>query len=190
MNTDKTKNSVSPMGVSALFLKPEQAEAAYRGLIERGITQQRISVVMSDYAHKSYFDTKPSSISENTHALGDAGRGALLGGATGGIATAIAAVATNLVLPGIGLVFIGPLLAGVAGAAGGALAGGAIGAMIGSGFQKDEAETYESGLREGNLLVSAEADTRGEIDVIKEVLGQNKGHNIYVRYSDEAGDHV
>jgi hypothetical protein len=46
----------------------------------------------------------------------------------------------------------------VAGAGIGAVAGGLVGALVGLGFDKDEAEYYDRGVREGRTLVTVHDD--------------------------------
>ncbi|MHA4739518.1 DUF1269 domain-containing protein [Dyadobacter sp. MSC1_007] len=162
--------------VTGLFEHAHQAEQFYQAVLGTGIKKDAISIAMSEQSHKKHFALGALPGSEKTHLAGDAGRGALLGGATGGIATAIAAIATNLVLPGIGLVFIGPLLAGLAGAA----AGGAIGAMVGYGFPKEQAISYHEGIQKGNILISVVPDNEQQRETVETLFNTYGGTAIYV----------
>src|SRR5213079_1042772 len=102
--------------ITGLFKTRAAAEAAVDAVIKRGYTRDDISVLMSD-ATKS----KEFAIETGTRAADGLGYGAAVGGAVGAVLAAIAAVGTNIVLPGIGLVVAGPLAAALAGAgAGGA----------------------------------------------------------------------
>lgn len=174
--------SSNALSITALFAEAGDAERAYQSLLASGVSEDSVSVVMSEYAHQDSF-----SGSAKTEAADSAGRGALLGGATGGITAAIAAVATNIALPGLGLVFVGPLLAGLVGATGGALAGGAIGAMIGNGFPKEQAELYDAKVREGSFLVSVVPDNLLQNDSVVNIFRKNNGYNIYIHYGNDAG---
>jgi hypothetical protein len=169
---------ISGHRVTAVFQSSKDADSAFDALILRGFTPNDISVVMSDSTHKQYKSTENSG-QEKTHAVDDAGRGALLGGATGGIATAIAAISTNLALPGLGLLVVGPLLAGVAGAVAGGVAGGTIGAIVGSGFPKEEADYYETSIKEGGIIVSVTARDLHERDLVIEDMKRSNGRKIY-----------
>lgn len=174
---NSTDNALS---VTALFASKADAENVYESLLKLGVSKENISVVISEGAHYKNI----SGEEEKTEAADSAGLGALLGGATGGITTAIAAVATNLALPGLGLLFVGPLLAGLAGATGGALAGGAIGAMIGYGFPKEQASNYDAGVRQGSVLVSVVAGNLVNRNVIVNTFRNNNGSDIYVHNAD------
>ena len=70
-----------------------------------------------------------------------------------GIAAAVAAIGSNLVIPGLGLVVAGPLAAGLAGAGAGAGAGGLIGALVGWNIPEERVKHYEAGLKDGGILM-------------------------------------
>jgi hypothetical protein len=57
------------------------------------------------------------------------------------------------VLPGLGLVIAGPIAAALAGAGAGGAAGGLVGALIGWGIPEERIAEYESGIREGAILM-------------------------------------
>jgi hypothetical protein len=65
----------------------------------------------------------------------------------------VAAIGTSLVLPGLGLVVAGPIAAALAGAGAGGAAGGLVGALIGWGIPEERIAEYESGIREGGILM-------------------------------------
>jgi hypothetical protein len=69
------------------------------------------------------------------------------------VAAAIAAVGTTLAVPGLGLVIAGPLAAALAGAGAGGAAGGLVGALIGWSIPEERVKAYESGLRNGGILM-------------------------------------
>lgn len=164
--------------ITAIFESMQDADNAYDALLLRGYTPEQISVVMSDATHQQYKAGK-NPVTTKTHVTDDAGRGALLGGATGGIATAVAAISTNLALPGLGLLVVGPLMAGLAGAAAGGIVGGTIGAIVGSGFPKEEADHYQTSLEEGGIMVSVSASNLHERDLVIEDMKRNNGRRIY-----------
>lgn len=78
-------------------------------------------------------------------------------GGVGAALAAIFAIGSNVVVPGLGLVVAGPIAAALAGAGAGAAAGGLIGAMVGAGIPEDRAREYESGIREGGVLIGTRA---------------------------------
>ena len=139
-----------------MFHDRDDAERAYNDLKEMGYDADEINVVMTTEGKERHFrGNKHASKTEmGNKALEGTGTGAAIGGITGGIAGAIAAIGTNLIIPGLGLVVLGPLAAGLAGAGAGGLTGGIIGALVGAGIPKEKAGLFEKGLKEGNIMLA------------------------------------
>src|SRR5581483_7144621 len=96
--------------VTAMFPDREHAERAYSTLGDRGYTKDDVDVIMSDDARKRYFENDPATRTElGNKALEGTGTGAAIGTTLGAIVGAVAAIGTNLVLPGLGLIVAGPL---------------------------------------------------------------------------------
>jgi hypothetical protein len=90
--------------------------------------------------------------------LEGAGVGGGIGAVTGGALAAIAAAAT-VAVPGLGLLVAGPIAAALAGAGAGAVVGGGIGALVGAGIPEERVKEYESGLKEGGILMGVTPKT-------------------------------
>lgn len=140
--------------MTAIFDSRDAAETAYDSLIAHGFSKDDVNLVMSDDTRKRSFDGDTTADS----ALGDkamegAGKGSAIGGTVGAVAAAIAAIGTSLVVPGLGLVVAGPIAAALAGAGIGGLTGGLVGALVGSGVPEETAKAYESGLKDGGIVV-------------------------------------
>src|SRR5918998_5236172 len=135
--------------VTGLFKTRLAAEAAVDALIKHGYTREDISVLMSDATKNKEF-----AIETGTHAADGAGIGGAVGGTIGAVLAAIAAVGTSIALPGIGLVIAGPLAAALVGAGAGGLAGGLVGALVGYGIPEEHAAEYESGIKQGGIVLS------------------------------------
>jgi len=141
--------------VTALFPDRESAERAYQQVMDRGYRRDDVSVLMSDETRLRHFPATGGQTTElGTKAAEGTGVGASIGGALGAIAAAIAAAGTSLAIPGLGLVIAGPLAAALAGAGLGGTAGGLVGALIGWSIPEERVKAYESGLREGGILLS------------------------------------
>jgi hypothetical protein len=151
--------------VTGLFKSRVAAEAAVDALIKRGYTRDDISVLMSD-ATKS----KEFAIETGSHAADGLGIGAAVGGGVGAVLAAIAAVGTNILLPGLGLVVAGPLAAALAGAGAGGLTGGLIGALVGAGIPEHRAKVYDASLRAGGILIGVEAKSGEDADQLEKLL--------------------
>ncbi len=149
--------------VSALFQDRDSADKAYQSVIDRGYSSDDLNVAMTEEAkHQHYPEGKGVVVEEGNKAAEGAGVGGGIGTITGGVIGAIAAIGTTLVIPGLNLLIAGPLAAGLAGAGAGGLTGGLIGALIGWGMPEQNAKEYESGLKEGNIVIGV--TTRSEAD--------------------------
>lgn len=139
--------------VSKVFNSREEADAAYNDLSQRGYAKDDVNVMMSDDTRDRYFND-----GDYDSALGDkvednAGTGSLIGGGIGAVVGAIAAIGSNVLLPGLGLIVAGPLAAGLAGAGAGAAAGGLVGALTGMGSTEEEAEVYRDHVKNGGIYM-------------------------------------
>ncbi|HZI18665.1 MAG TPA: hypothetical protein VEY09_08715 [Pyrinomonadaceae bacterium] len=151
--------------VTGAFKNRVAAEAAVDALIKRDYTRDDISVLMSD-ATKS----KEFAIETGTRAADGLGIGAAVGGGVGAVLAAIAAVGTNILLPGLGIIVAGPLAAALAGAGAGGAAGGLIGALVGAGIPEHRAKVYDASLRAGGILIGVESKENEEADKLEKLL--------------------
>jgi hypothetical protein len=137
--------------LTGMFRDRESAERAYDSLTERGYTRDDVTLMMSDEARRRHFgdggDTELGS-----KAAEGAGVGAAVGGGLGALLAGLAAAGT-IALPGVGLIALGPIAAALAGGAVGAASGGIVGALIGAGIPEERAREYESGIRDGGILM-------------------------------------
>jgi len=83
------------------------------------------------------------------------------------------------VLPGLGLTIVGPLAAAFAGAGAGGLTGGLVGAFVGAGIPKERAVVYESGLRDGGILIGVNPRTDEDAEYLENEWKQNRGEHVY-----------
>lgn len=139
--------------VSRVFKTREEADKAFEELRERGYSDADINVMMSDETRDRYFANKDHDTALGDKVAENAGKGSLIGGGIGALVGALAAIGTNVLLPGLGLVVAGPLAAGLAGAGAGAATGGLIGALTGAGVPEDEARIYENDIKDGGIYM-------------------------------------
>lgn len=164
--------------VTGTFSDRNSAERAYNSMLDRGYSHKDINLMMSDDTRKRYFsDTAHTDL--GSKAMEGAGAGAAIGGVTGGILAAIAAIGTNAVFPGLGIVVAGPLLAGLAGAGAGGATGGVIGALIGSGIPEDRAKLYESDIKNGGIVMGVNPRTPEDATYFEREWKGYNGRNIY-----------
>lgn len=154
---------------TGLFPDRPSAERAYNDLVARGYCAEDINLVMTDDARRRHFGDAPATplgarVTETgSKALEGAGVGGGIGAVAGGALAALAAAAT-VAVPGVGLVVAGPIAAGLAGAGVGAVAGGAVGALVGAGIPEERVKEYETGLREGGIVMGVKPRTTEEAE--------------------------
>jgi hypothetical protein len=159
--------------ITGVFRTRVAAEAAVDTLLKRGYSRDDISVLMSDATK-----TKEFAIETGSHAADGAGLGGAVGGAVGAVLAALAAVGTNVVLPGFGLIIAGPLAAALAGAGAGGAAGGLIGALVGAGIPEHRAKVYDASLRSGGILIGVEAKADDDADSLEKLIDDLGGEHV------------
>ncbi len=140
-----------------LFRSIDDAHQAVQELTEAGFAPEDIGLIAP---HDRESDVAAG-----------AGAGALVGGATGLLLTAVA-----FAIPGVGPVIAAGTMAGLStltGASLGVVAGGLVGALVQHGVPEDLAPHYEEGVRKGGTVVT----TRTETDRESEILALFRRHN-------------
>jgi uncharacterized protein YjbJ (UPF0337 family) len=148
----ETNDVVSDRWMTGSFSDRDSAENAYRSLRDRGYSEDDINVMMSDEARTRHFSDGTETELGNK-ALEGAGVGSAIGGTLGAIIGGIAAIGTSVLIPGLGLIVAGPLAAALAGAGAGGATGGLVGALVGYGIPEEEAQRYESDIKNGNIVM-------------------------------------
>lgn len=166
--------------LTGMFRDRQSTESAYNALSERGYSKDDINLVMSDDTRKTHYGEDAADQTEiGTKAAEHAGKGSAIGGTLGAIAGVVAAIGTSVVIPGLGLLIAGPIAAGLAGAGAGGLAGGIIGALVGSGIPEARAKLYESGIKEGNVVISVTPKNEEDARYLEENWRTNRGEEIH-----------
>lgn len=141
--------------ITRTFHDRESAERAYNAIAARGYKSEDIHVIMTDETRDRLFaddkDKKHTPLSDK--ALKGGGVGGMVGGAVGATVLGIAAAASAVTIPGLGLVIVGPIAGALAGGAAGATAGGIIGLLVGAGIPEDRAKVHAKELKEGGIVV-------------------------------------
>jgi hypothetical protein len=154
--------------VTALYDTYDAAASAVNALEAAGIPHSDISIVSNNVDNR-YNKDRPTNTAE------DAGRGAGIGAAVGGVGGLLTGLGL-LAIPGVGpVVAAGWLVATAAGAATGAVVGGAAGGLVGSlsgaGVPERDAHFYAEGVRRGGTLVTARVDD-ARVSTAREILQQ------------------
>ena len=138
--------------VSGTFRDRDSAERAYDSLTSRGYTKDDINVIMSDDTRKRHFSHTRVETDLGSKVAAGGLTGATVGGTIGALA-GILAVAGTLAIPGLGIVLVGPVAAGLAGLGAGAAAGGLLGALVGAGIPEERARTYTTDIESGGIVL-------------------------------------
>ncbi|HEX4947279.1 MAG TPA: CsbD family protein [Blastocatellia bacterium] len=163
--------------LTGTFNDRESAERAYNSMIDRGYDHDDVNLLMSDDTRKKYFADDDTELGNK--AMEGAGVGGAIGGVAGGIIGALAAIGTNAIVPGLGIVVAGPLLAGLAGAGAGGATGGIIGALIGAGIPEDRAKLYESDIKNGGIVMGVNPRSDEDASYFEQEWKGYNGRNIY-----------
>lgn len=174
-NTSKTDQQM----LTAMFRDRESAERAYNALQSRGYSQDDINLMMSDETRKRQFERNEQDSELGNKAMEGAGAGSAIGGTAGAVIGAIAAIGTAVAIPGLGLVVAGPIAAGLAGAGAGGITGGIVGALIGSGIPEDRAKQYESGIKEGGIVMGVKPRNDEDARYLENEWKNNRGEYVY-----------
>lgn len=164
--------------LTGMFRDRESTERAYSSLRSRGYNDSDVNLMMSDQTRDSWFaDGDDSAL--GSKAMEGAGAGSAIGGTLGAIIGGIAAIGTNVLLPGLGLVVAGPIAAALAGAGAGGLTGGLVGALIGSGIPEERAQVYEEGVRNGGAVLAVNPRSAEDAEYLENEFRNHRGEHIY-----------
>jgi hypothetical protein len=138
--------------VVGLFARRRDAEAAIRDLKAAGFQDDQVGVALQDREEQGDL-LEPPRAKEAEAAAAGAVSGGLVGGLIG--------LLGSLLVPGVGPIMVGGVLASMLTGAGiGAATGGMIGALMGIGVPEIDARHFDQGLRLGSTLVTVDAGPR------------------------------
>jgi uncharacterized membrane protein len=139
--------------IVAIFEESSEAEDAIRDLKNAGFTNEQIGVATQDRAGGVRSASGEGTVVDET-ATGLA-EGAATGALTGGVIGGLVGLISSLLIPGVGPLVVGGVLAStLLGMGVGAATGGLIGALVGMGVPEEDARYFDAGLRRGKTLVT------------------------------------
>ncbi len=165
--------------VTGMFRDRESAEKAYSSVSGRGYGKDDVNLMMSDETRKTHFGSDDATSELGDKAMEGAGIGSAIGGTAGAILAGIAAIGTSLALPGLGLIIAGPIAAALAGAGAGGLTGGLVGALVGSGIPEDRAKEYETGVKNGGIVMGVNPRSDEDAEYFEREFKSNRGESVY-----------
>jgi hypothetical protein len=141
-----------------VFETREQADLAIQDLLQHGFAENYIGFAMRR-SDDAIVDDETTGVADDVEMAAEAAHEAAEGAVGGALAGAgiggLIGAATALLLPGIGPILAGGILASaIGGAAIGAAAGGVLGALVEMGIPEEEARHYEREFHAGRALVT------------------------------------
>ncbi len=111
--------------------------------------------------------------------------GAAVGAVTGGVVGTVLGATAALLIPGVGPVLAGGILASSIGyATAGVAVGGLLGAMTGAGLSEEEAKYYDQEFQSGRAIVTIRSGTHDEVAVA--ILRKYGGYDMQTRLANTA----
>jgi len=162
--------------VVGLFDNSAQAQTAVEQLRANGVPSNDIGVAMrSGDAANTVTTTTDTTVAKDTGS--GIVTGAVGGGVLGGLAGLLVGIGA-IAIPGLGaLVVAGPVATTLIGAGVGAAAGGLVGALTEAGVPEEEARVYETGVKQGGVLVTARVPS-GMEQQARDILNANGARDI------------
>lgn len=177
LNNDN--NAADKGMLTGMFRNRRSAENVYNSMHDREYTPDEINLVMSKETHDKYFSDDLEETELGNKAAAGTGAGSAIGGTIGAIAGIVAAIGTSIVIPGLGLVVAGPIAAGLAGAGAGGITGGIIGALVGWGIPKERAKLYESGIKNGHIVMGVKPKSEEDAKYFERNWHENDAREIH-----------
>ena len=171
-------NTTKQPVISAVFQDRYDAIEAHSFVKSMGYADSEINVLMSDSTHKQFDEDPNTKHAANTMGLEGVATGGMIGTAVGATAAAIAAIGTAVLVPGLGIIVAGPILAALAGGGAGAVTGGLIGGLVGLGIPESNAKAYEAALKNGGVVVGVTTRDSKDLSKIREKFEELRGENV------------
>ena len=137
--------------VTGLFRDRASADRAIDIVTSRGYAASAVNVVMDDDVRQRYLAAHPASDPALAGARKSVDLGGPAGGTLGTLFTAVTAVGTFLLVPG--LILAGPIAQAMAAAGAAAVTGGLIGAIHDWGIPHERVDRYEAAIKAGAILL-------------------------------------
>ena len=172
-----TARSESFQTVVGLFPDRARVEQAIRDLKSAGFSEDQIGVAMQNREEQQQLINETGS---------QAAEGAAKGAVSGGVVGGLIGLLGSLLIPGVGPIVAGGVLASALTGVGiGAATGGLIGALMGLGIPEEDANHFDRGIRSGGILLTVNAGSRAaEAISILQGHGADLGPSGIERYGD------
>ncbi|MCE7066175.1 hypothetical protein [Dyadobacter sp. CY326] len=168
-----------PGTVSAVFFTKNNAENAYRALLRLGHTEDDISLLMSDETLNKHANPTQGDVITDSDTAYEPSQDQSKSSAKHMLADAIISITSMISLPELGISISRKLLGRVSGVSNEAIPQKeTIGSIIATKIPEAHCQTYESGMKEGGIIISVDPKNRAEKDAIIREFRLNEGHDI------------
>ena len=159
-----------------VFDEPIAAEQAFDELAQAGFSRDDLG-----FALRGADVTRGGVVTDAVGAKDDTG--AATGAVTGGLVGGLLGAAAALLIPGVGPVLAGGILATSLGyAAAGVAVGGILGAMTGAGLTEEEAAYYNRQFTEGRAILTVRSSDRDAAALA--ILRKHGGYDMHTSPAD------
>ncbi len=159
--------------ILGLFETPHEASLVVRGLIDSGIRQSDISLILPDESQKSLSQGSKDQLADlddESQTVKRVSTGMGAGAAAGGALGLLAGLGAFAV-PGLGpILAAGPIVAALEGAGFGAIAGGLAGTLSGESKEHSRDRAYMENLKDGGALVLVHAEVNADLERIHQLM--------------------
>ena len=163
--------------VTGMFRDRDSAERAYGTLTGRGYGTDDVSLLMSEETRNRHFPRGETKTELGTKAAEGAAVGAVTGGGIGAVLAGLAAA--GIAVPGLPIIAMGAMAAALAGGLTGGAIGGLLGGLIGYGIPEERAKLYDSGVRDGGIVMGVSPRSRQDAEYFEREWAACGGEQIY-----------
>jgi hypothetical protein len=135
--------------LSGMFRDREATDRAYNSLLDKGYRNNEINVVMTAESREKYYGDASDEKEFGLQDSFSSNFSSRIGSNVGVISGVQAAIEESVVIHGLGVLIAGPLTSELTGA----VSGGMIGVLVDSGIPEPRARLYDSGIKEGNVVI-------------------------------------
>lgn len=150
---------------AGIFNNAANADRAVANLMSNGFTEEQLTVVCSEESKGRHFGNVDQRTDGSEESMGSEAKYGIAGGIAGGLAS-LATVATLGGFAGLGIVAVGPIVAG-------GITGTLLGTLVGRGIDDEKARFYEQEVTRGNILICVESDDAHQLAKAEKIIAES-----------------
>ncbi len=165
--------------LSGMFQDRESTENAYKTLVEKGYSKDEINLVMTGETLKKYFTGNITHTEYGAYSTKYVVKDPSMDNQESAIAEGIGENGRAVVVRGLVIILAGSIARGICGSGASGIPGGIIGALVDSGFSKASAILYETGIKEGNIIIGVQIRNEEDAKYLETNWCTSKAEEIY-----------